>query len=68
MVNECNSTRGETSISIVPGPYSPLVASFVSPQRYSKGKDYTFLYGKNEGGEGCLTPFLTNAFDERVDK
>ncbi|KAH9932654.1 hypothetical protein B0H21DRAFT_878850 [Amylocystis lapponica] len=32
-----------------------------------KGKDYTYLYGKHVG-DGSLTPFIHNAFDERVDE
>ena len=33
----------------------------------SKGKDYTYLYGKNVG-TGSLTPFIDKAFDPRVDE
>ncbi|KAJ2930609.1 hypothetical protein H1R20_g6480, partial [Candolleomyces eurysporus] len=30
-----------------------------------KGKDYTYLYGK-DGENGCLTPFIDAAFDPRI--
>ena len=33
----------------------------------SKGKDYTYLYGKNVG-TGSLTPSIDKAFDPRVDE
>jgi hypothetical protein len=33
----------------------------------SKGKDYTYLYGKHVG-IGSLTPFIDKAFDSRVDE
>ena len=32
-----------------------------------KGKDYTYLYGKHVG-TGSLTPYIDEAFDERVDE
>ncbi|EJD07416.1 DNA ligase 4 [Fomitiporia mediterranea MF3/22] len=32
-----------------------------------KGKDYTYLYGANSES-GSLTPYIWNAFDERVDE
>ncbi|KAI0704277.1 ATP dependent DNA ligase domain-containing protein [Cytidiella melzeri] len=32
-----------------------------------KGKDYTYLYGKHVGS-GSLTPFIDQAFDNRVDE
>ena len=33
----------------------------------SKGKDYTYLYGSHVG-VGSLTPYITEAFDERVEE
>lgn len=39
----------------------------VRPSQTSKGKDYTYLYGKNIGS-GSLTPFIDKAFDPRVDE
>jgi DNA ligase-4 len=33
----------------------------------SKGKDYTYLYGKNTE-TGSLTPVIHKAFDPRVDE
>jgi hypothetical protein len=33
----------------------------------SKGKDYTYLYGKHIG-TGGLTPYIDQAFDSRVDE
>lgn len=35
--------------------------------RFSKGKDYTYLYGKHVG-TGSLTPYIDGAFDPRVDE
>jgi DNA ligase-4 len=32
-----------------------------------KGKDYTYLYGKHVGA-GSLTPYIHEAFDERVEE
>ena len=32
-----------------------------------KGKDYTYLYGKHVG-TGSLTPFIDDAFDDRIDE
>lgn len=69
MANECSSTREVTSTFIVRGPCYLLQLLFAWSHllRYSKGKDYTYMYGKHVG-EGSLTPFLAKAFDERVDK
>ena len=33
----------------------------------SKGKDYTYLYGKHVS-TGSLTPYIEKAFDSRVDE
>lgn len=35
--------------------------------RKRKGKDYTYLYGKHVG-TGSLTPYISVAFDPRVDE
>ena len=35
--------------------------------KFRKGKDYTYLYGKHVG-TGSLTPYIDEAFDERVDE
>lgn len=43
------------------------VISLVRSCRTSKGKDYTYLYGKHVG-TGSLTPSIDKAFDPRVDE
>ncbi len=39
----------------------------LSRRSYRKGKDYTYLYGSHVG-TGSLTPYITGAFDERVEE
>lgn len=68
MANECSFIRGATNSSIAHGLHSIPGYLFASHlQRCSKGKDYTFMYGKHVG-TGSLTPYIAKAFDERVDR
>lgn len=65
--SEYNSISGVTSTSIARGQFSvPSCKTFLKLE-YRKGKDYTYLYGKHVG-TGSLTPYIDEAFDERVDE
>ena len=58
----------ETSTFIVRGECHPCLPCFTLLIRlYRKGKDYTYLYGK-DSGTGSLTQYIAKAFDPRVDE
>jgi DNA ligase 4 len=44
-----------------------ISSSCIVDESSRKGKDYTYLYGKHVG-IGSLTPYIHEAFDERVEE
>lgn len=63
----CSCTSEGMNIFTAPGLSLTAFIGFVRSCWTSKGKDYTYLYGKNVG-TGSLTPFIDKAFDPRVDE
>ena len=63
----CSCTSEGINIFTAPGLLIAVFTVLVRSYWTSKGKDYTYLYGKNVG-TGSLTPFIDKAFDPRVDE
>lgn len=67
MERGCSYTSEEMNIFTALGSSFAAVIGLVCLFWTSKGKDYTYLYGKHVG-IGSLTPFIDKAFDSRVDE
>lgn len=68
MENGYNCINEGTSTSTAPGPYlRALTPPCLIHSVNRKGKDYTYLYGKHVGG-GSLTPYIDEAFDDRIEE
>ena len=67
MERGCSCTNEGMITFTVPGMSFAAFIGLVHSCWTSKGKDYTYLYGKNVG-TGSLTPSLDKAFDPRVDE
>jgi hypothetical protein len=63
----CSCIDEEMNIFTAPGLPFFCVDQLLCSCWTSKGKDYTYLYGRHVG-IGSLTPFIDQAFDPRVDE
>lgn len=66
-MRECSCTNAGMSTSTALGAWTRSIVGVLPLISSSKGKDYTYLYGKHVG-VGSLTPYIDKAFDSRIDE